>query len=43
MLRGAKGDLDVQIIRIGNSHEGGPTEKMTYGGKITARIRFSLV
>ena len=43
LLRGAKGDLNIQIIRTGNSHESGPTEKMTYGGKITARIRFSLV
>ena len=42
VLRGAKGDLTVRIIKEGNSHGMFAGENLTYGGMITAEVRFTL-
>lgn len=42
VLRGAKGELVARIIKEGNSHGTFAGENLTYGGMITAEVRFTL-
>ena len=41
-LRGAKGDLEIKIIKQGNSHGNTDAGNLTYGGIVTAELRFSM-
>jgi len=43
LLRGAKGELHPTITQQGNSHNGRATEDLTYGGTVTAEVRYSHV
>ena len=42
-LRGAQGALHPVITQHGNTHDGRPTESLTYGGTVTAEVRYSHV
>ncbi len=42
-LRGAQGALHPVITQQGNTHDGRPTESLTYGGTVTAEVRYSHV
>ena len=41
LLRGAKGELRPVITRQGNSHDGRTSDRLTYGGTVTAEVRYS--
>ncbi len=43
LLRGAKGELQPVITVQGNSHDGHPTDRLVYGGTVTAEVRYSHV
>lgn len=43
LLRGAKGELQPVITVQGNSHDGRPTDRLVYGGTVTAEVRYSHV
>ena len=43
LLRGAQGELHPVITQQGNTHDGRPTESLTYGGTVTAEVRYSHV
>ena len=43
LLRGAQGELRPVITFEGNTHDGRPTESLTYGGTVTAEVRYSHV
>ena len=42
-LRGAMGQLHPVITQQGNSHDGRASEHLTYGGTVTAEVRYSYV
>lgn len=42
-LRGAQGELHPVITQQGNTHDGRSTERLTYGGTVTAEVRYSYV
>ena len=43
LLRGAQGELHPTITQQGNTHNGQATASLTYGGTVTAEVRYSHV
>ena len=41
LLRGAQGELHPVITQHGNAHDGKSTSSLTYGGIVTAEVRYS--